>query len=214
MSIANEFWLRSHAAQQSALHVANYNAAIMGTAALQVWQLGVTAPGAFWAAMSRVGAAKSAAPRPPAAAKPVKVKAKAEPKPAAPEPVKAAKAENAPESKPKPTAKAKAKAKPKVAANGKVAVKAEPVAPAALEPAPNPVLLDAPRKGKADDLTVLKGVGAKLEGVLNEFGIYHIDQIAGLNDEGITWLDENQQGFRMTATRYDLVAQAKAMVNA
>jgi predicted flap endonuclease-1-like 5' DNA nuclease len=77
---------------------------------------------------------------------------------------------------------------------------------------PSPHLLDAPRGGVADDLTALKGVGAKLADALNEFGIYHYDQIAALDEDGIAWLDEQQKGFRMIAARYDLVAQARAMI--
>lgn len=77
---------------------------------------------------------------------------------------------------------------------------------------PSPHLLDAPRGGVADDLTVLKGVGAKLAQSLNEFGIYHYDQIAALDEDGIAWLDEQQKGFKMIAARYDLVAQARAMI--
>ena len=78
--------------------------------------------------------------------------------------------------------------------------------------APSPHLLDAPRGGVADDLTVLKGVGAKLAEALNEFGVYHYDQIAALDEDGIAWLDEQQKGFKMIAARYDLVAQARALI--
>jgi predicted flap endonuclease-1-like 5' DNA nuclease len=34
------------------------------------------------------------------------------------------------------------------------------------------------RDGKPDDLKKISGVGPKLEGVLNEMGFYHFDQIA------------------------------------
>jgi predicted flap endonuclease-1-like 5' DNA nuclease len=56
----------------------------------------------------------------------------------------------------------------------------------------------------------LSGVGAKLAAALNEFGIYHYDQIASLDEAGIAWLDAQQKGFRMICGRYDLVGQAKA----
>jgi NADH-quinone oxidoreductase subunit E len=75
---------------------------------------------------------------------------------------------------------------------------------------PSPHLLDAPRGGKADDLTALKGVGAKLATSLNEFGIYHFDQLATLDEEGIDWLNEQQAGFKMLCARYDVVEQARA----
>ncbi len=83
-------------------------------------------------------------------------------------------------------------------------------APAAAEM--NPFLLDAPRGGQADDLTELAGLGPKLQAALYEFGIYHFDQIAGLNEEGIAWLNAQQKGFAMTCKRFDLVGQAKARV--
>lgn len=98
---------------------------------------------------------------------------------------------------------------------------AEPiVAPAEIVPAaepdaaivasPSPHLLDAPRGGVADDLTALKGVGAKLAQALNDFGIYHFDQIASLDEAGIAWLDAQQKGFRMVCARHDIVGQARA----
>jgi predicted flap endonuclease-1-like 5' DNA nuclease len=57
---------------------------------------------------------------------------------------------------------------------------------------------------------VLKGVGAKLANALNEFGIYHFDQLATLDDDGIDWLNEQQAGFKMICARYDVVEQARA----
>ena len=77
---------------------------------------------------------------------------------------------------------------------------------------PSPHLLDAPRDGVGDDLTTLKGVGPKLAEALKEFGIYHFDQIATLDEDGITWLDTQQKGFRMICARHDLVAQARALM--
>ena len=38
----------------------------------------------------------------------------------------------------------------------------------------------APRGGKADDLKRIKGIGPKIEGLLNDLGVYHYDQIASL----------------------------------
>lgn len=75
---------------------------------------------------------------------------------------------------------------------------------------PSPHLLDAPRGGVADDLTELKGIGAKLADALNEFGIYHFDQIATLDADGVDWLNDAQPGFKMTCVRYGLIEQAKA----
>jgi len=229
MTIADDFWMRSQVAHANLLHLTSYQTAFMGTAALQAWHLTLTAPVAFWSAMARVShdgaaamapladavaatteqvaktaevvqmpvpAASVAEPEPaPKAAKPKAAKPKVAPKTAAPEPA---------------TAKAAKPAKPKApkAAAAPAPAKVEPVALA-----PNPLLLDAPRGGKADDLKLLSGIGPKLETALNEFGIYHFDQIATLNDEGIAWLNENQKGFAMTAERFDLVGQAKARLD-
>ncbi len=74
----------------------------------------------------------------------------------------------------------------------------------------NPRLLDAARGGKPDDLTVLSGVGDKLVTALNDFGIFHFDQIAELTEEGIDWINAQQPGFKALTKRFDLVAQAKA----
>jgi len=82
---------------------------------------------------------------------------------------------------------------------------------AAPQSATSPHLLDGPRDTGPDDLTVLAGVGTKLARALNEFGIYHYDQIASLDQLGIDWLDAQQKGFRMICARYDLVGQAKAL---
>ncbi len=76
----------------------------------------------------------------------------------------------------------------------------------------NPYLLDEPRNGQADDLTSLNGIGPKLQSALNDFGIYHFDQIANLNPEGVAWLNTHQKGFAMTCERYDIIAQAKARI--
>jgi predicted flap endonuclease-1-like 5' DNA nuclease len=75
----------------------------------------------------------------------------------------------------------------------------------------SPHLLDAPRGGKADDLTVISGIGPKLAETLGEFGIYHYDQIASLDTVGIDWLNEQQPGFKALLARFDMVGQAKVL---
>jgi len=52
-----------------------------------------------------------------------------------------------------------------------------------------PLTLDGPRGGKADDLKQIKGVGPKLEGVINSLGFYHFDQIAAWTPDEIAWVD-------------------------
>jgi predicted flap endonuclease-1-like 5' DNA nuclease len=53
-------------------------------------------------------------------------------------------------------------------------------------------------------------VGAKLAKSLNEFGIYHFDQLATLDADGIDWLNEQQSGFKMICARFGIVDQARA----
>ena len=71
-----------------------------------------------------------------------------------------------------------------------------------------PSLLTEPREGGKDNLQLIKGVGKVLEGVLNETGIYHFDQIANLTDEEVSWLD-NSMSFPGRIERENWVAQAK-----
>ena len=71
-----------------------------------------------------------------------------------------------------------------------------------------PILLTAPRNGKKDNLQLIKGVGKVLEGVLNEIGIYHFEQIANLTAEEVSWLD-NSMSFPGRVEREEWVAQAK-----
>lgn len=112
---------------------------------------------------------------------------------------KAATAKSASKPKAEPKAAAKAKAKPvetPAAATGDVAeVK--------------PGTLSAPRKVGADDLKRISGVGPKLEGVLNELGFYHFDQVARWTSEEIQWVD-NRLKFKGRIVRDDWVSQAKA----
>jgi len=73
-----------------------------------------------------------------------------------------------------------------------------------------PALLSAPRNGKKDNLTRIKGIGVKIEESLNDIGIYHFDQIAAWDVENIAWADSTL-GFPGRAEREQWVAQAKAL---
>jgi len=235
MQNVSDIFLRGRAAQISMMQLATYNAAFMGNAAMQTVRLSVNAPLAFWSAIGRAdfsdagvvdAPAPKTAPKPKIAAKPAPAKkSKAAPKPtveavvaeaasAAPKAAAKPVANPKPAAAPKPEAgKPKAAAKPKAAPKAKTA-KAPKAAAAPVEVAPatpaTSFLLDAPRGGKADPLIELKGVGEKLATALNDFGIFHFDQIAALTPDQIEWLDENQKGFRMVLGRYDLIEQAKA----
>jgi predicted flap endonuclease-1-like 5' DNA nuclease len=206
MNFAEDMWLRGQAAQRNFLHVTSYSTAFAGTAALQALHMGLTAPRSFWAAMARAAATPvvvpETVPKTKAAAK-TAPNAVADP---AAEPATASVVPMTPDT-PLPTAAEAVQAAPVTTAPAPAAVPdPEPAAEG-----PNPHLLDEPRGGKPDDLTVLAGVGAKLAAALNEFGIYHFDQIATLDEEGIAWLDAQQKGFRMICARYDLVGQARAL---
>ncbi len=85
---------------------------------------------------------------------------------------------------------------------------AEPAA--AVRPS-RPRRLKAPRKSGADDLKLIRGVGPKLERLLNGLGFYHFDQIAKWSDAEIAWVDENLKGFRGRIRRDEWVAQAKIL---
>lgn len=79
--------------------------------------------------------------------------------------------------------------------------------------ADKPVMLDAPREGGADDLKQIKGVGPKLEKMLNSMGFYHFDQIAAWTGREIAWVDSNLDGFKGRATRDNWVGQARTLAD-
>ncbi|WP_097802994.1 NADH-quinone oxidoreductase subunit E [Pelagimonas varians] len=76
-----------------------------------------------------------------------------------------------------------------------------------------PSTLDAAREGGADDLKLIKGVGPKLEKMLNSMGFYHFDQVASWKASELAWVDQNLEGFKGRATRDEWVAQAKTLAS-
>ncbi|WP_372609939.1 NADH:ubiquinone oxidoreductase [Aquicoccus sp.] len=89
---------------------------------------------------------------------------------------------------------------------------AEKVADAAEEvTGTRPAVLGAARDGKPDDLKQIKGIGPKLEKLLNEMGFYHLDQIAGWTEAEVAWVDENLEGFKGRVSRDNWVEQAKTL---
>ena len=98
--------------------------------------------------------------------------------------------------------KAKAVAKPKSApkSDEKATVAAK-----------KPRTMKAPRKAGADDLKMIKGVGPKLEKLLNMLGFYHFDQIAKWSAEELSWVDNNLEGFKGRASRDEWVSQANTL---
>lgn len=86
-------------------------------------------------------------------------------------------------------------------------VKAAPKAEAKLPMADENGRLEAPI-GTADDLKMIKGVGAVLEGKLNQAGIFHFWQIASLKKAQVELL-ETDMSFPGRIGRDEWVAQAK-----
>ena len=103
----------------------------------------------------------------------------------------------------------------------KAAAKPAPVAPPAKTAAKNasapadtpaqPKKLKAAKKGGADDLKEIKGIGPALEKLLNDLGIFHYDQIAGWSAAEISWVDNNLQGFKGRVSRDGWTQQAKIL---
>jgi predicted flap endonuclease-1-like 5' DNA nuclease len=116
---------------------------------------------------------------------------------------------------PKPLAKPKAKAaaKPKAAAPKPAAKpKAAAVKPKAAAKAEGPTRLKAARKGKADDLKEIEGVGPALEKLVNGLGFYHFDQIAAWSEADVAVVDAEMKSFKGRITRDKWVAQARIIV--
>jgi len=119
------------------------------------------------------------------------------PAPAAPAPVAAPPPDPTPEPEPAPEPVPVAEA---------TAAAPEP-APAAGD-AQQPSGMAAARDGGPDDLKRIKGVGPKLEQLLNSLGIFHFDQVAAWGPGEVAWMDDNLAGFKGRVTRDDWVEQA------
>ena len=74
-----------------------------------------------------------------------------------------------------------------------------------------PLALAGPVAGTADDLTVIGGVGPKIEQVLNELGIFHFDQVAAWSPENVAWVDDHLS-FSGRIARERWVEQAQVLV--
>lgn len=118
--------------------------------------------------------------------------------------------------KAKPAPKPKAKSKPKAAKVADIPAPLVAEAPKAAKPRAakvvGPARLKAPRKGKADDLKEIEGIGPALEKLVNEMGFYHFDQIASWSDADVALVDTEMKTFKGRITRDRWVAQAKIIV--
>ncbi len=70
--------------------------------------------------------------------------------------------------------------------------------------------LAGPIGGKADNLTRIKGIGSKINQILNEMGIYHFSQIAAWTEKEIEEVDEKLK-FKGRIVRENWVEQARIL---
>jgi NADH-quinone oxidoreductase subunit E len=121
---------------------------------------------------------------------------------------------DAPEAPAEPAASAEAEPAASAEAEPAASAEAEPAASAEAEDAGVPPLtLFAAPPAQVDDLKQIKGVGPKLEKMLNELGIYRLDQIAAFSPENLIWVDANLTTFKGRPLRDDWVAQAKGLLS-
>jgi NADH-quinone oxidoreductase subunit E len=71
--------------------------------------------------------------------------------------------------------------------------------------------LDAPWPEGKDDLKLIKGIGPKLEALLNDMGYYHFEQIADWTPAEVEWLDANLEDFKGRVSRDGWVEQARQL---
>ncbi len=90
------------------------------------------------------------------------------------------------------------------------ALKTQSVAVEAEAPSLSPPETLTSPKGKADDLTRIKGIGPKLSARLNELGIYHFKQIAGWSEPEALWVDEFLS-FKGRVARENWISQARVL---
>ena len=74
-----------------------------------------------------------------------------------------------------------------------------------------PMAMDGPVEGHPDDLTLIGGIGPKIQILLNELGIWHYDQIAAWTPENVAWIDQHLN-FNGRITREGWVEQAGVLV--
>ena len=93
----------------------------------------------------------------------------------------------------------------KAVTSKKAAAKAAPAEEGKVGTAPANLLKGA--KGDADDLKKISGVGPKLEGTLNEIGVFHFWQIAEWGPAEIEYMDD-RLSFKGRIERDDWIKQA------
>ncbi len=81
---------------------------------------------------------------------------------------------------------------------------------AMLDAAERPEALEGPAGGTADDLKRISGIGPKIEGILNELGIFHFAQIARWTEDNKAWIDGYLK-FKGRIDREDWIGQATTL---
>lgn len=72
---------------------------------------------------------------------------------------------------------------------------------------PTNLLESAPKQ--TDDLKLIKGVGPKLEVLLNKLGIYKFEQLVNYTPKELQWIDDNLTAFKGRALRDNWSEQAR-----
>jgi NADH-quinone oxidoreductase subunit E len=74
-------------------------------------------------------------------------------------------------------------------------------------------LLKTPRGGKGDDLSLIKGMSAKMVEKLNAIGIWHFAQIAAWTPGEVAWLENQVEGIKSRITRDKWIEQAQKLAS-
>jgi predicted flap endonuclease-1-like 5' DNA nuclease/BMFP domain-containing protein YqiC len=74
-----------------------------------------------------------------------------------------------------------------------------------------PMAMNGPVEGQPDDLTLIGGIGPKIQVLLNELGVWHYDQIAEWTPENVAWVDQHLN-FNGRISREGWVEQAAVLV--
>ncbi|GGB62798.1 hypothetical protein [Henriciella pelagia] len=74
-----------------------------------------------------------------------------------------------------------------------------------------PAALDKPN-GEPDDLTLITGIGPRIQTILNDYGIWHFSQIAEWTDDNEIWIDR-QLNFAGRVSREGWINQARELTS-
>jgi NADH-quinone oxidoreductase subunit E len=74
-------------------------------------------------------------------------------------------------------------------------------------------LLSKPRRGKGDDLSLIRGVADEMVEKLNAVGIWHFEQIAKWTPQNVSWFESRLDGFKGRVTRDKWIEQAQKLAS-